>query len=649
MSEALTRDVQRMLETTMWKKWKDQELSKWNSFCMSLQNDYKHRLGDFMNGVFDFEDAVSGYERKMKNEIVELIDQGKLDAEKSGEVFRDIFNRIVNEAKGKHEPFAESVPISVENQYAISNLTKMFQLHSHESGNPGGQASKPQRLGNIGNAVVQTIRNFISTKNSGEGENAQGHHLMEELVAIVNSNVQNVKKYDDVIVMNVIQSTTKVLQGLSREDQVRGHRFVMSTLIEMLEVKQREWDKKHNVAERLREAEPQLRGFFKDYANGVGASNMLVSELERLLEAQLQNAHHELLVRVVVENLTNKSWLINSDAMRACLDLHLLILIQKNKFKLLITYVGDGRKHFQYVTDALIGHECLGLYEAEWNSFFQKIKWCLTDACKKASKSDGVVSSVEVFMDELKRLLERDRVDHSGKLATSILSRISSDQYKDFDVDVFSTRLDELCQNLEQKFCKQGGLLRGKSKVSELSRLVQGVRERMDQLKDERMAMRCHETCPRCRITCILSAGHSGQHDTVHQPGGLAGIKWVHNHALVQSSCAKSFQVEDFIVKSDGSKVSYKDFGKEYPTWCDPYTLNANSIRVREYIFYNYQDHLVDYFNALGYCVVKCPPDVMPPSYGGHTLDSLSNAIQNKLGDSFSKIEGILQDMNSSY
>ena len=52
-------------------------------------------------------------------------------------------------------------------------------------------------------------------------------------------------------------------------------------------------------------------------------ANMLVSELERLLEAQLQNAHHELLVRVVVDNLANKSWMINSDAMRACLDLHL--------------------------------------------------------------------------------------------------------------------------------------------------------------------------------------------------------------------------------------------------------------------------------------------------------------------------------------
>ena len=175
-----------MLETTMWKKWKDQELSKWNSFCISLQNDYKYRLRDFMSGVFEFEDEVSRYELKMKKEIVELIDQGKLDAEKSGEVFRDIFNRIVSEATAKHEPFAEKVYISVKHLYGISDLTKMFQLHSHKPTInylvdlvqllPGHQASKPRGSdklttfsGNIGKALMRPFRNF---NNGGEGENA---------------------------------------------------------------------------------------------------------------------------------------------------------------------------------------------------------------------------------------------------------------------------------------------------------------------------------------------------------------------------------------------------------------------------------------------------------------------------------------------
>ena len=169
-----------------------------------------------MSGVFEFEDEVSRYEVKMKKEIVELIDQGKLDAEKREEVFRGIFNRIVNEAKGKHEPFAERVPISVKNQYGISNLTKMFQLHSHKptinySGAPvqllpEHQASRPRgsdkwTAGNIGKAVWQTFTNLMPTNNGGEGENAQGPHLIEELAAIVNSNVKNVKKYDDVFVL----------------------------------------------------------------------------------------------------------------------------------------------------------------------------------------------------------------------------------------------------------------------------------------------------------------------------------------------------------------------------------------------------------------------------------------------------------------
>ena len=305
---------------------------------------------------------------------------------------------------------------------------------------------------------------------------------------------------------------------------------------------------------------------------------------------------------------------------------------------------------FFTTTNALIGHECLRLYEKEWKSFFWKVQQCLQDASEKASRRDEVsnkkgYSSVEVFMDELKSLLRSERVDPSGKLATSILSRISIDQYKDLDADVVSAKLPELCRNLEQKFCKR---LLLRTKDSELWRLVQRVRERMEQLKDERLMMRCDEKCPRCKITCIRSAGHPERHDTMHQPQGLAGIIWHKHRALSESNCVRCFQQDVRIFNQDGSEVSYKDFAKVYPTWCDPSNhLHTNSIRVREYVFYNYQAHLVDYFNALNLHLVECPADVMPASYG-HSLDSLWNAVQNKLGDDFSQIKHTLEDMNSS-
>ena len=178
------------------------------------------------------------------------------------------------------------------------------------------------------------------------------------------------------------------------------------------------------------------------------------------------------------------------------------------------------------------------LYENQWNSFSSE------EEGEKASRRDEVSNnkpsfSVEVFMDELKTLLRSERVDPSGELATSILSRISIDQYKDLDVDIVSATLPELCRNLEQMFCKQGGVLQSLLRVtkdSELWRLVQRVRERMEQLKDERLTMRCGEKCPfvwdnvHSQCGTLRAARHHaattgpGRHHVAHKQG-FVGIQ----------------------------------------------------------------------------------------------------------------------------
>ena len=464
--KALTRDVQRMLDTKMWRKWKSDELSKWTSFCLSLQNDYKVRLEGFMNGVFEFEKEVCEYERKMKNEIVELIDQGKLDGDKRDGVFSGNFTQIVeSEDKECDESFGDGVAISTENQYGTSGT-----------------------------------------------EQQQQQMMWRKLEDIVVSNVQKLKKYDDVIVMNVIQSTSAVLRDYSRDVQVKGHRFIIDNLIQGLQEKQMEWDKKHNVAERLKEGEPRLRGFFEDYANGVGAADMVISELKHLLEAQLLDAQHELLVRVVVDNLANKNWMIDPEALKACLDLDLLILMKKERFQLLFTCARMGGLHFQVVTDALIAHECQRLYETEQNAFIRKVARCLQDAGEKARQTGKKTSFVDVFMNELKHMLQDSGVDPSAKLATSMSSRISCDQYKDLDVEVFTKKVPELCRSLEQTLGNQVLLPAANSTGARKLRvdLVRKVRERMQELREERLTMRCHETCPLCGITCMLGEGHAG-------------------------------------------------------------------------------------------------------------------------------------------
>jgi hypothetical protein len=366
--------------------------------------------------------------------------------------------------------------------------------------------------------------------------------------------------------------------------------------------------------------------------------------------------------------------MISADAMHACLDLHLLILLRTRRLDDLFTRLGNGRKHFHDIADPLIGHECQRLYSTQWDIFFRRLLRCLQDATAKVRDGKGPelqhtqqkkALSVQAFLDELQHQLETARLDPSGNLTSSISSRIASDQYKDLDVDQLSEKVRELQASLSQKFQEQGRALplAGSSRSNDnladsdarclrlRSDLIRRVRQRMEQLRDERMTLRCDEECPRCGLTCILAQGHAGRHDTVHQPIGLTGVTYKGTMQLVEMSCLLSLQLDYTIVKEDGRVVPFKDFDKEFPMWCNPSAKHLNSTHVREYVFYNFQDQLVAYHNRYEpdksqHCE-KFPRDKMPSSYADHSLNSLSICIQNKLAESFLEIEHTLMSMDN--
>ncbi|MCO5593058.1 hypothetical protein L7F22_047063 [Adiantum nelumboides] len=468
--------------------------------------------------------------------------------------------------------------------------------------------------------------------------------------AILSSQLSDVKKYDDMIVINVIKMTTKVLEACTRMEQEEGHRWVMHTLIDKLQRIQQKWDGDHNVVERLRAARPQLRGFFDDRANGVGAANMLISELQRVLEDHLVATHHDLLVRAVVDNLGNMNWVINWEAMRACLDLHLLILIEQERINELLVLAADGTEHFQVVTSALIGAEISRLYNNVWKMFFRKVQKCLRYAGSSCSSRDDtrdVKPSGKFFLDELRRLLAENNVDdRSGKLASALISGIYQEQYmNELDGDFFSTKVPQLCKRLQDRFKLQGGALEEGQEGREalMDELVAKVGERMKQLKDERVTPRCSESCPLCWITCYLAEGHVERHDTVHQPEGLCGSIDRKTRRLWDRSCWKSLEEGcRFRFGNDGKWKPYADFDKVFPTWCKPSRHDTTSTQVREYIFYTYQHELAAMFNERSFVVHICPADKMPPQYN-HSLEDLYNTLQNRLNDSYTTVARTLK------
>lgn len=93
---------------------------------------------------------------------------------------------------------------------------------------------------------------------------------------------------------------------------------------------------------------------------------MLISEVQLLMEEELVGDHHGVLLRALANySLSKHGWLRDGKKMRACLDLHLLTLMDNIKMnrnstrnvEKLLNFVRDGSAHYETVMNALIRKE----------------------------------------------------------------------------------------------------------------------------------------------------------------------------------------------------------------------------------------------------------------------------------------------------
>jgi hypothetical protein len=167
--------------------------------------------------------------------------------------------------------------------------------------------------------------------------------------------------------------------------------------------------------------------------------------------------------------------------------------------------------------------------------------------------------------------------------------------------------------------------------TSSISELVKMVKSRMIICESESARPRCEHMCPLCAVTCIHSSGHSGKHDTVHQPRGLSGIYNYDTKSLVPESCTQcvalatepTFRAAHFGIDSF---VPYKDFGKHFPQWVLPTEFSSRGpVKLREYIFAHYQEDLVQKYWGTKIC-----PDI-PTEYKNHNLKELRHELENNI------------------
>ena len=137
-------------------------------------------------------------------------------------------------------------------------------------------------------------------------------------------------------------------------------------------------------------------------------------------------------------------------------------------------------------------------------------------------------------------------------------------------------------------------------------------------------------------------ANHSDleKHDTGHQPSGLAGMHQFTEPHILRSTLCNELYLRSTWIRALGIKVEFttgnkqsfqKEFAAKFPKWTPP-SRSACS-RMREYVFRNFHDFLVEYYSDANCRMSPCPHEDMPPDY------SLENDIATELEERVKGLE----------
>jgi len=222
-----------------------------------------------------------------------------------------------------------------------------------------------------------------------------------------------------------------------------------------------------------------------------------------------------------------------------------------------------------------------------------------------------------IFIAGLKRNLANDV--KSPELAKSINLVHNSDVYsKTEEVIDFEKVAKTVCAGVER--------IQINLTSCDIEELVGMVKERMINCASEGAKQRCEETCPHCHLTCVHPKGHPAKHDTLHQPGGLAGWCYHISRELLPTTCSQAVALDaNFILGQSPETeitVPYRDFDKYYPDWKLP-TEGLGTIKVREHIFAHYQRDLIT-----KYASTKINSTI-PSEYKNHDLKALRCELEN--------------------
>lgn len=608
--------VGKLLEERQGQRWKVEETKQWGNFCLDQERHWKGQLQQLIDSVFKFDKVVEDYNNDIKKEIESNVQDYQFDQTSQGdrerkmkERFEELFKKKLHNAESLYPPLEPQVPQKVLDMYRQHIVGRQHNFNLIKNDDEMIEGNDMNRKPSFYDQYVGLLWN-----------RGRKLDIDKELTFKVESCLQDAKQYADHLVSKVINTTERLLEDVkSRKERHSMHTKAQVMLTRQLKVIQKKWDKDHNVAKRLEAEHDQLWRFFKNCANRVGGTIMLSDEVLNLLGSKLVDSYKILLSNKIADKLQDEAWVCNWKIMRAHLDLHLVELMEVEQTNELLQCVGDGALHYRRILHKLIQIAIQKEHIEEnilWKCFVKSIQEAIMSANILTQTSNDSFKST-IFIEGLKRKLANDV--KSPELAKSISLVHNSDVYsKTEEVIDFEKVAETVCAGVER--------IQINLTSCEIEELVGMVKERMINCASEVAKQRCEETCPHCQLTCVHPKGHSAKHNTLHQPGGLAGMHYIITGELVHTTCSQSVALDEPFEFSLSPEtmitVQCKDFEKYYPDWKLP-TEGVGTIKVREHIFAHYQRELITQ-----YPFAKISSNI-PSEYKNHDLKALRCELEN--------------------
>ncbi len=323
------------------------------------------------------------------------------------------------------------------------------------------------------------------------------------------------------------------------------------------------------------------------------------------------------MVQRTFQGIRNERWLYDARIMQKHMDLYLIDLLEKKKLDQVLDYLRYPQRFYADVLHFLIAQKVPNIDE-EWQSFRKHLR----DAINKAAAVEVDKERAQTFVDQLRKEFVY------GYLQNETLGSA-------FRID-FSGEYED-CDNEEKKEFKEA-CLKTLIEVLEKQETIKNQREYAEQLSpkvvkhmkkenDKAALPRCDSFCRMCKSLCIEPANHDTQdrpHDAVHQPGGVAVVRYTCSKELDHKTCSQYYEEDgEFYLDGDYTVLyRYRNFAKVFPGWKDP-RINEE-LPLRQYILATYNNEIAKKYN------VK-PSIKIPPSYSSRTLSSIKKQLEREI------------------